>query len=102
MKADIANLSLFDEYRFIEKYGHELTEVEIETIEQRMTDLDRRIIGFADAAKEVLQQAIDNQEYEAGCVAAADLLELMSGTQRYLYKTREALSDLKVNLKVSR
>ena len=49
MRAEITNLPMFDEYAFIEQYGHELTGEELEVLSQRIDNLDRHTISFNDA-----------------------------------------------------
>ena len=93
MRADISNLPMFDEYAFIEQHGHELTSDELEVLSERIANLDRHIIAFNDAAIDMLHQAISDQAFEEGSVMAANLLELLAGMQRYVYRAREALAE---------
>lgn len=89
MRAEITNLPMFDEYAFIEQYGNELTSDELEVLSERIDDLDRHIIALNDTAIDMLHRAISDQAFEEGSVVAANLLELLAGMQRYVYRTRE-------------
>ena len=93
MRAEITNLPMFDEYAFIEQYGNELTSDELEVLSERIDDLERHIIALNDAAIDMLHRAISDQAFEEGSVVAANLLELLAGMQRYVYRTREALAE---------
>lgn len=93
MRADITNLPMFDEYAFIVQHGRELTSEELEVLSERIDNLDRHIISFNDAAIDMLHRAISDQAFEEGSVVAANLLELLAGMQRYVYRTREALAE---------
>lgn len=93
MRTEIINLPMFDEYAFIEQHGQELTSYELEVLSERIDNLDRHIIAFNDAAIGMLHRAISDQAFEEGSVVAANLLELLAGMQRYVYRAREALSE---------
>lgn len=93
MRAEITDLPMFDEYAFIEQHGHELTSDELEVLAERIDNLDRHIIAFNDAAIDLLHRAISDQAFEEGSVVAANLLELLAGMQRYVYRAREALAE---------
>ena len=87
MRAEITNLPMFDEYAFIEQHGRELTSDELEVLSER------NIIAFNDATIDMLHRAISDQAFEEGSVVAANLLELLAGMQRYVYRAREALAE---------
>lgn len=93
MRAEIAHLPMFDEYAFIEQHGQELTSDELEVLSERIDNLDRHIIAFNDAAIDMLHRAISDRAFEEGSVVAANLLELLAGMQRYVYRAREALAE---------
>lgn len=93
MRAEITNLPMFDEYAFIEQHGRELTSDELEVLSERIDNLDRHIIAFNDATIDMLHRAISDQAFEEGSVVAANLLELLAGMQRYVYRAREALAE---------
>lgn len=93
MRAEITNLPMFDEYAFIEQHGHELTNDELEVLSERIDTLDRHIIAFNDATIDMLHRAISDQAFEEGSVVASNLLELLGGMQRSVYRAREALVE---------
>ena len=93
MRTEITNLPMFDEYAFIEQHGNELTSDEIEVLSERIDNLDRYIITFSDASIDMLHRAISDRAFEEGSVVAANLLELLAGMQRYVYRAREALAE---------
>ena len=74
---------MFDEYAFIEQHGQELTSDELEVLSERIDNLDRHM----------LHRAISDRAFEEGSVVAANLLELLAGMQRYVYRAREALAE---------
>lgn len=84
---------MFDEYAFIEQHGHELTNDELEVLSERIDKFDRQIIAFNDAAIDMLHRAISDRTFEEGSVVAANLLELLAGMQRYVYRAREAFVE---------
>lgn len=86
MRAEITHLPMFDEYAFIEQHGQELTSDELEVLSERIDNLDRHIIAFNDAAIDMLHRAISDRAFEEGSVVAANLLELLAGMQRYVYR----------------
>ena len=98
MRAEITNLPMFDEYAFIEQHcqHHEHrvhTQRHLEVLSERIDNLDRHIIAFNDATIDMLHRAISDQAFEEGSVVAANLLELLAGMQRYVYRAREALAE---------
>lgn len=97
MRAEITNLPMFDEYAFIEQHGRELTSDELEALSERIDNLDRHIISFNDAAIAMLHRAISDQAFEEGSVVAANLLKLLAGMERYMYRAREALAEYAID-----
>lgn len=93
MRNEIVNLPMFDEYAFIERYGDELSDSELAMLSQRIDNLDRHLISLNDAAVDMLHRAISDQAFEEGSVVAANLLDLLAGMQRYVYRAREALAE---------
>lgn len=93
MRNEIVNLPMFDEYAFIERCGDELNDGELAMLSQRIDNLNRHLISFNDAALDMLHRAISDQAFEEGSVVAANLLELLAGIQRYVYRAREALAE---------
>lgn len=97
MRAEITNFPMFDEYAFIEQHGRELTSDELEALSERIDNLDRHIISFNDAAIAMLHRAISDQAFEEGSVVAANLLKLLAGMERYMYRAREALAEYAID-----